>query len=283
MLRKLVLSVVFVVLSVSTVNAAGQIYGVGSLNIPTETKGQYTWDRLRLGVDAPMTTEVSGHLLVDVSKSAADVKFGYVDVRRGHFTANVGKWLAPAQFCFDPAGTIQLPDWSYSNRHFTAFGLGGRVDVANGPVFVSVGHNNDGVDSRLSSIVTVAGKDTTGYDRSAALSVYAEGHVGYGAYARLTVSRWLNPSFGGSTYSQNTTRGTASGETYVFFQNYVQVLSSLRLYGQYDVTNRDNLPDRGLVGLAWEYAPRSFVRVYYDTAMEEWRPSVSFVYAITAL
>lgn len=250
------------------------IYGFGSVALPNATHDKYEITRMRIGVNSSVADGVSVH--ADVDFGSLDLKCANVGIKRGPFTLRAGKSLAPVQFSYASAQSIQLPDWPDAQKGFTAFGLGLRLDAARGPLEAHVAHFDDPDDGTrfAAQVSAIAIVDTTDYQRAVALSLYGEEAVGVGAVFEARVNRVFNPCAGGTSYDE------ASPRTAAFVKNYIEPFTGLRVHTQYDWSNDRDADDRWMLGATYEFAPLSFARLYYDTRLETLVPSVSFSFEL---
>ncbi|PIT90560.1 MAG: hypothetical protein COU22_01480 [Candidatus Komeilibacteria bacterium CG10_big_fil_rev_8_21_14_0_10_41_13] len=89
---------------------------------------------------------------------------------------------------------------------------------------------------------------------------------------------FLNPSIGLSWVPYPD--GSSGAGLKAHFSNYLPLSESLRLYTQYDL-DRAGGDDDYLVGLTWQYAVNSFVKVYYDDKTEQASLQASYYFNYT--
>jgi hypothetical protein len=233
-----------------------QPYGFASLNVETNDSLSYDWRWARIGVKAyPYSAQLKDTLMVrfEYDLTSTSIKYGYVQLDRpwhgGKTSFLAGQFLAPIQYFYPGPAGLRLTRWPDMEGRFSVYGSGVSLHYENGPLSFKAAHFGSGQVST-----------TIGFG---ALSLGWEDMIGYtaafqGAYLS---SKWVKIFLGYSKFNDD-----ELGDSF-FVQNYWEVFDpSLRLYAQYEFGDQD---ESWLTGLSWAYSKNSFIKVFYDTTVNE--------------
>ncbi|MDD5566630.1 MAG: hypothetical protein PHH01_00340 [Patescibacteria group bacterium] len=259
---------------VLAVNAGASNYVYGSVSMPDRSNDHaYTLGILRAGLCQEdkahalfFRAEIDGTGVTSVRLTKAYAMKTFV-TEFGRTAVAIGQQALPIQSVFPGPQELRLTRNPDANCKFSSnqFGVSATHIVSSFTTTVVSFKDDRHWAAYVAVTDSLAGAP-------ASVKACWERNIGYAAIATWEPMRFFNPAIGASWFDPE-----QGGRAPYFLQNYVGVSPWARLYAQYDCG--DARGSRWLVGATAEYAPKCFLRAYYDTREKHAECSVSFSYS----
>jgi hypothetical protein len=234
------------------------VYGFASLNAETNQKFDHNWRWARVGLKAhPYSAVLKDTFLTrfeyDLSTSA--MKYAYVqfdrDWRGGQASLVLGQSLNPIQFFYPGPAGLPLTRWPDAEGNFSVYCPGAALYYEYKLFEFKAVSFGQGQFATTLSLGTLS----MGWEESVGHTVvFAGDHLG----------KYLENLFIGWAHFDDDDLGHA-----FFVQDHWKVWHpSLQLYAQYDFGDQT---EAWLTGLSWVYSKNSFVKVFYDAKVGNWK------------
>lgn len=259
MLKLRFVAIMVSVLCVSAVSADTTVkpYGFGSVSVPTSKDGEYILRWVRVGANINPHKWMRVHVEYDVATSK--VSYGYAEVAgsvAGVRTAIVvGQMLSTVGYLYPGPATLELTRWPDTLSAYALRNTGVAISASGKGGVIRISHY---ASNQLSATAT--------YKRA---SLFYQRGIGGGAITQpILIHRYIQPSAGVSVQKK---------EVVAFAQNRVKLTPWLNAYFQTDYHSSDKAV-KPLVGLAAVYAPRAFVKLFWDGKEEKFKTELTFAF-----
>ncbi|OGY70709.1 MAG: hypothetical protein A2986_02975 [Candidatus Jacksonbacteria bacterium RIFCSPLOWO2_01_FULL_44_13] len=242
-----------------TVNAETVVkpYGFGSVSVPMDGGGEYALRWARVGANVNPRPWMRIHTEYDIATSK--LSYGYAEVAtdvvgvRGTIAA--GQMLSPVGYLYPGPAILELTCWPDTLSAYALRNTGIVVSASGEEWIVRVSWY---AEHRLSATAT--------YKKA---SLFWQKGAGGGAIMQpILIHRYFQPSAGVSVETV---------ETVAFVQNRATITPWLKAYVQADYHSAEDGVST-LLGLTATYAPRSFVKLFWDGKEETFKTEITFAF-----